>query len=107
MNIAIFLLYSIIGFFTNKHLTHPHSSLHNKLPYIKIKFIQISPHIKLNVFGRTIHFHHWLNYGIILIISFTFSHGLLETYTAKGLLVGSIVQGFTYHDWKHFIIKQE
>lgn len=82
-----------LGYLTLKYTTHPSSRIRKKLPNIKTKRIQIFPVIRIHIFGRVIHFHHWFCFSIILILSFFISIGILDFAVTKGILLGGIIQG--------------
>lgn len=81
------------GFLTLTVATHPRSVIWRKTPHIKIRRIQIFPSLRIRVGGRIIHFHHWLNLSILLIVSNFISGGILTELTTKGFLLGGILQG--------------
>ena len=84
-----------LGYLTLKATTHPKSKLRKRMPDIKIKRLQVFPVIKLDMFGKKIHFHHWMNFSIILAISGITSVAVLDHMFTRGLLIGGIIQGLT------------
>lgn len=84
-----------LGYLTFKVTTHPTSRLRRKLPNIKTKRVQVFPVIRVNLFGRVIHFHHWINFSILLILSVFITGGVLDYIVTKGLLLGGIIHGLT------------
>ncbi len=82
-----------LGYLTLKMTTHPNSGIRQKLPNIKSKRVQIFPVIRFYFFGRVIHFHHWVNFSILLILSLFFSIGILSLVVTKGLLLGGVIHG--------------
>lgn len=86
---------TVLGYLTFQVTTHPDSRFRRKLPNIKTKRIQIFPVIRINLFGRVIHFHHWVNFSILLILSFFISVGILDFVVTKGILLGGIIHGLT------------
>lgn len=103
MNYFIFTLTAFISYLFNKSLSKNGCKINNKLPYIKIRFIQISPNVKILLKNRTIHIHHWLTYTIILVITLTVNFGYLESLFSNGFLIGGIIQGLSFSDWKKII----
>ncbi len=101
-----FLLSITAGYKLAKIFSHPNSKIRKKIPYIKLKFIQISPNIKIHLRGKIIHLHHWIFLSIILILSFKSSFLLFDLPITKGILSGGIIQGFSFPDWKRILIKQ-
>jgi len=101
----IFLIFSIIGFFLSYLIAHPNSPLNKHLPKIDLKIIQLSPSVKIILRKRTIHLHHWMYSSILLVITITLGGGILDTLYSKGFLLGGIVQGITFSDWKQIIVK--
>ena len=69
MEVVRFALAVIVGFVIFTLLTHPQSVVWNSFPEFKSKRIQIFPSLRFFIFGRTIHFHHWFNLAIALVIS--------------------------------------
>ncbi|BCX14884.1 MAG: hypothetical protein KatS3mg088_567 [Patescibacteria group bacterium] len=74
-----FFLSLIFGYEIAKNNSKPGSKLHQKLPFIKIKFIQISPNLKIDFREKIIHIHHWLYMSLLLIISFTAKDSFLTS----------------------------
>lgn len=82
-----------LGYLTSRIVSHPTSRVRKKLPNIKTKRVQVFPSIRLNVFNRVIHLHHWVNYSIVLFLSFFISNGILDLMVTKGILFGMIIHG--------------
>jgi len=81
------------------HLTsNPKSKIHNKLPEIKFKWIQIFPSQKIIIRGRIIHLHHWLQFSLLLCVSVFANTGVLDSWTTRGFLLGGIIQGLRFPD---------
>lgn len=102
-----FLLSSLVGFLVSSLISHPNSKFNRHLPHVKIKFFQISPRLKIVLRKRVINLHHWMNFSIILVITITVGWGLLDNLFSKGFLVGGIIQGFTFPDWKQIVHKKD
>lgn len=84
-----------LGYLTFRATTHPTSRIRRKLPNIKTKRIQVFPVIRINVFGKVIHLHHWFCFSVILVLSFFLSLGILDFIVTKGILLGGIIHGLT------------
>ncbi|MBI2019968.1 hypothetical protein HYS94_00930 [Candidatus Daviesbacteria bacterium] len=84
-----------LGYWTLKATTHPNARIRKKLPNIKIKRLQLFPIIRVYMFGRPIHFHHWINFSILLALSGFTTIGVLDHSITRGLLLGGIIQGLT------------
>ena|SRR3989344_6658957 len=84
---------AVLGYFALKATTHPKSKIRRKMPDIKIKRVQVFPVIRVNLFGKTIHFHHWFNFSILLAISGVTSFAILDHTITRGLLLGGVLQG--------------
>lgn len=84
-----------LGYITFRATTHPASRIRRKLPNVKVKRIQVFPVIRVYIFGRVFHLHHWFNFTILLIVSAFISFGILDYMFTKGLLLGGIIQGLT------------
>lgn len=99
-----FLVSLILGYQVAKKSSHPSSKIYRKLPVVKIKFIQLLPNLKIYLRGKIVHLHHWIYMSFILIFSFYDSSSFLTSPILKGFLTGSIIQGFTFPDWKKIIL---
>lgn len=84
-----------LGYLTFRATTHPAARIRRKMPNVKVKRVQVFPVIRVNIFGRVIHFHHWINFSILLMLSFFISVGILDLVVTKGILLGGIIQGLT------------
>ncbi len=96
----VFTLSVILGFVLSYFISHPNSRLNKKLPEIKIRSIQFIPCIKVKIRGKIIHVHHWLFLSVLFVVSITFGGGILDTIFSKGFILGGIVQGLRFPDWK-------
>jgi hypothetical protein len=43
----------------------------------------------------------------MLIIAFTLNTGIFESFLSRGYLVGGILQGLSFPDWKKIIIQKD
>lgn len=84
-----------LGYLTLKVTSHPTSNLRRKLPNIKTKRVQVFPVLRVKIFGRVVHIHHWVSFSILLILSFFITWGILDFIVTKGILLGGIIQGLT------------
>lgn len=84
-----------LGYWTLKATTHPNARIRKKLPNLKFKRLQVFPVISLHMFGKQMHFHHWVNFSLLLAISGFTSVGVLDHNITRGLLMGGIIQGLT------------
>lgn len=84
-----------LGYLTLKVTTHPASRLRRKLPNIRTSRIQVFPVLRMKIFGRVIHIHHWISFSVLLILSFFITWGVLDFIVTKGILLGGIIQGLT------------
>lgn len=82
-----------LGYLTLRVTSHPSSRIRKRLPNIKTKRVQVFPVQRVILFGRVIHFHHWITFSIILGLSFFISLGVVDYMITKGLLLGGIIQG--------------
>lgn len=98
-----FLVSLFLGYEVAKKSSHPSSKIYRKLPVVKIKFIQLLPNLKIYVRGKIVHLHHWIYMSFLLVFSFYNNNGFFTSPIFKGLLTGSILQGFTFPDWKRII----
>lgn len=94
MDILLFLPAIAAGFASFHFTTHPKSSIRKKMPNIKVHRFQIFPSLKIHLPDKTIHFHHWLNFSIILVFS-GITGNVIESIFLKGFLTGGILQGLT------------
>ena len=97
----VFLSYRL-----NSSLSKTGGKINKRLPCLKIKFLQLCPCIEILFKKRTVHIHHWLTYTAILVITLTINAGYLDTLFSKGYLVGGIIQGLSFPDWKKFVIQK-
>lgn len=104
MEILTFLPGAAVSAVLFHYFTHPNSKVKKRIPALKISRIQLTPNIRLNLLGKTIHFHHWLNLSILLAISIP-AGGLLDYHFTKGFLIGGIAQGLLYPDAGRLIYK--
>lgn len=84
-----------LGYLTFRATTHPNSKIRRKMPNIKVKRLQVFPVIRINMFGRWVHFHHWMNFSFLLALSGFVSIGILDHTLTRGMLLGGIIQGLT------------
>lgn len=84
-----------LGYLTLRVTTHPTSRIRRKMPNIKTARIQVFPVLRIKLFGRVIHIHHWVSFSIILILSFFITAGVLDFMVTKGILLGGIIHGLT------------
>lgn len=82
-----------LGYLASKTVAHPTSRIRRKLPNLKIKRMQLFPVIRVKLFNRVIHIHHYVYFSIMLVISFFVSMGILNLIVTKGFLLGGIIQG--------------
>jgi hypothetical protein len=106
-SILVFSGSGAIGYFLFNVLSHPNSRVKNRIPHVKLKWVQLTPNIRIYARGRVIIMHHWMNLSIILVISILVNQGFLDLLSTKGILLGGIVQGFTYPDWRKIVLKME
>lgn len=95
MEILSLIPATALGYYTFKATTHPSSRIRRRLPNVRVKRVQVFPVLRINLFGRVIHFHHWINLSILLGLSFFMSLGILDFMVTRGILLGGIIQGLT------------
>ncbi len=93
-----------LGYKSANLLTKPESIIAKKIPFLQLGFIQILPSIRIYIKGKIIHIHHWLHLSVLFILSFNYHPPLVDPTVFKGILVGWIMQGFSYPDWNRFIL---
>ena len=84
-----------VGYYTFKMATLPTSKWRKKMPNLKIKRIQFFPVIRIYMFGRIFHFHHWFNFSLLLAYAAFANAGFLDYTVTKGIMLGGIIQGLT------------
>lgn len=84
-----------LGYLTFKFTTHPNARLRKKMPNLKVKRLHLFPVISFNAFGKNIHFHHWMNFSVLLAVSGFTQFGVLDHTITRGLLLGGVIQGLT------------
>lgn len=95
MDFISFLPAAVLGYTSLHYTTHPGSYIRNRLPDVKISKLQIFPCLKIFVRGHVLHFHHWFNFSVLLIISVFISNGVLDSTFTRGFLVGGALQGLS------------
>jgi hypothetical protein len=107
MEVINVFMASFLGFVTF-HLTHSEKGrIGKKLPEIKVSRIQFSPSIKLELMGRTIWFHHWFNFTILIIISLFVTNAFLDSAIIRSFLAGGILQGLSLPDAHRFVHRNQ
>jgi len=101
------ILVAVVSYYFHILFTNPNSYVYKRLPRLKSERIEFFPNIRITVKGRIVHLHHWLFLSIIFVISVVVNGGILDAFYTKGYLLGGIVQGFTFPDWKSVIVKKE
>lgn len=94
-----------LGYLTFRVTTHPNSRIRKRLPSIRVKRVQVFPIIRVFMFGRWVHFHHWFNFSILLALSTISPFGVLEPMFTKGILLGGIIQGLTLKGHRKIVYK--
>lgn len=84
-----------LGYLASRTISHPTSKIRRKMPNIKTKRVQVFPVLRIKVFGRVIHLHHWIYFSVILTVSFFVSLGIVDYIVTKGILLGGIIHGLT------------
>lgn len=84
-----------LGYLTFRAATHPTSRIRRKMPNVKVKRVQLFPVLRIHLFSRVFHLHHWFSFSILLLISSFASIAILDQVFTKGLLLGGIIQGLT------------
>ncbi len=93
MEILSILPATALGYLTFRATSHPTSRIRRKLPNLRMKRLQVFPVLRIYLFGRVIHLHHWFAFSIILAVSTFISVGIFDYVFAKGMLLGGIIQG--------------
>lgn len=75
------------------------------MPNIKVHHFQIFPCLRIHLSNKIIHFHHWFNFSVLLIIAGV-TGSLIESTFMKGFLVGGILQGLTIPNGRKLIYKE-
>lgn len=95
MEILSIVSATALGYFIFRATTHPKSRIRRKLPAFRVKRLQVFPVIRIKVFGRTLHLHHWVNFSLLLALSNFLPGGILDSVVTKGVLLGGVIQGLT------------
>lgn len=94
-----------LGFLIFLSLSNP-NKLKRKVPTIRISRVGLLPEFSIKLIGYKVHIHHWVYLSIIYIFltieadNFFTSNNLI-----KGVFIGGIAQGLTYHDRFKFFHK--
>lgn len=97
---------TLLGYLTFHLTRYPSGKVGKKLPQLKFKAIQISPHIKIYSKGRIIHMHHWLNLSLLILLSLFVTNPWLDSYFTRSFLAGGIIQGLSFPDFRNIVYKQ-
>lgn len=84
-----------LGYLASRTITHPTNRFRRKMPDIKTRRLQVFPVLRVKIFNRVIHLHHWIYFSIILLVSFFVSLGVVDYVVTKGVLLGAIIHGLT------------
>jgi hypothetical protein len=102
MTIFTVLLSAIAGFAILQYVTHPtKSKIRRKMPDIKTKGVQIFPIWRIWYDDKIIHFHHWFNFALLLLISAFITSPFLDSSIIRGFLLGGVLQGLTLKDGRN------
>lgn len=101
------ILALLLGYKSANLFTRPQSKLRQKIPFLKVGFVQVLPSIKIYIRGRIIHIHHWLHLSVLFILTFNYHSTLVDPSLIKGVLGGWIIQGFSFSDWNRIIINEK
>ena len=84
-----------LGYWTFRLTTHPNARIRKKMPNLKLKRLQLFPVISFHIFGKNIHFHHWMNLSLLLAVSGLTQSAILDHNVVRALMVGGVIQGLT------------
>jgi len=98
-----FLIASLAGFITLKKLSDPKLTIQKTIPCLKLKWIELTPNVRIHVKGKVIHIHHWMQLSVIFIVTIFVDNGIFSLSLARGFIFGGMIQGFTFPDWKKII----
>lgn len=99
---TVLLSYKLCNVFT-----HPKSKVWHKFPSLKIKRLELLPSIRITVKGRVIHFHHWFNFSLLLVISVFVNSVVLDFWLTRGFLLGGVIQGLSIPSARKIVYKEE
>lgn len=106
MDLLTFLPATFLGYKFFKVVSDDRrSTVAKQRPQIKIWRFQFSPNLRVFVKGRVIHMHHWINLSILLTFTFFLNMGFMDYMFTKGLMVGGILQGLTFPDFKNVVYR--
>jgi len=97
----------IFGFGLSKFLTDPKSTLSKKIPKLNLLFIEILPRLKIKLKNSVLHIHHWIFLSFALAFLLYITASFTQLLIIKGLFLGGILQGFTFKDRFHIIIRPD
>ncbi|MCL5432619.1 MAG: hypothetical protein M1524_00695 [Patescibacteria group bacterium] len=97
-NVLKVLIGASAGFAIGWLISHPKSSLKNKLPKTKIEGFHVLPNIRLVKKDKVYRLHHWM-----VLASFYFpllwkKGNFLKYKLLHGIVIGSILQGLSFKD---------
>jgi hypothetical protein len=103
MDITITILLKIcagtlLGYTVSKTMTHQKGKLRKKVPTIKLKWVQVLPHLKINIKSKNIHIHHWLSLPTMYIPLIMSSDLIRAQVFLHAIVLGAVIQGLRYRD---------
>lgn len=99
-----FLPGTVLGFAAFKYITDDRKHrLAKNLPKVKVWKLQVSPNIRIISRRYVIHFHHWIFLSLAMAMTFFTSFSVLDHLFTRGLMVGGIIQGLSFPDWRKII----
>lgn len=101
------ILTTLISYKICNLFTHPKSKVWRKFPHLKIKRLELLPSIRITVKGRVIHFHHWFNFSLLLVVSILINNVVLDFWLTRGFLLGGVIQGLSTPSARKLVYKEE
>lgn len=106
MNFLMFLGSVLVGGTCFAITSHNRSPIHKKIPNLKINRVQILPSFKIYARRRVIHLHHWIYLTLVLTVSFVTTSAFLDSFLTRGFIIGGILQGLSFRDFKKIVYKE-
>lgn len=88
-------------------VSHPGSKVRVKFPKIKIWKLVVWPNLKLEGTTRELHIHHWIYYGVALMLLFKIGETMSQYLFAKSFLSAITIHGLSYKDRLQFFRRKE
>lgn len=107
VDVVTFLPGTLLGFVTFKYLSDDKKHIIAKsVPKIMFWRIEFLPCFKIYTNKHIVHLHHWLLFSFMMLTTFFTSWTFLDHLFTRGVMLGGIIQGLSFPDWKQVVYQQ-